>query len=66
VSFDIDSEMLAIFDAKLQAASIAPTGVDRDLMLAMFAYFRPLIDAMYELPEARDELPALTFRADPF
>jgi hypothetical protein len=66
MSFEIDSETLTVFEAKLQAAGIAPTGVDRDLMLGMFVYFRPLVDAMYDLPEARDELPALGFRADQF
>lgn len=52
-------------DAMLGAAGIAPTPEEREQLLDMYTLYRPGIEALYALPEARYEAPALVFQADP-
>lgn len=52
-------------DVMLASAGISPTADDREMMLEIYAVCRPGIEAMYALPEARYESPALVFQAEP-
>lgn len=52
-------------DAMLGAAGITPAPDEREQLLEMYALYRPGVEALYALPEARYEAPALIFQADP-
>lgn len=55
----------AIVDAKIAAAGLTPTAAEREALIAAYAAFKPLVDALYAVPEARYEASALVFQADP-
>lgn len=56
---------LAAVDAMLAAAGLSMTPDERERLLQMYALFRPGVEALYALPEARYEAPALVFQAEP-
>jgi hypothetical protein len=62
---ELDPKTVATLDAMLDAAGIVATPAEREQLLAMYAQFKPGVDAMYALPEARYEAPALVFQAEP-
>jgi hypothetical protein len=55
----------AALDAMLAAAGLSPTADDRAAIGQLYAMFKPGVDALYALPEARYESPALVFQAAP-
>lgn len=55
----------AVVDAMLAAAGLRPGATEREVLIANYAMFRPAIDALYAVPEARYEVPALVFLAAP-
>ncbi len=55
----------AAIDAMLDAAGLAPSPAEREQLLAMYERFKPGVEALYALPEARYEAPALVFQAEP-
>ncbi len=56
----------ALLDALLAAAGLDdPSPQERAEMLALHATFEDGIAALHALPECRDEVPALVFRAQP-
>lgn len=59
------SDQHRFVDVMLESAGISLTAEDREGLLAMYAVCRPGIQAMYALPEARYESPALVFQAQP-
>lgn len=52
-------------DAMLSAAGLNPSPEEREALGAMYATFKPGMDALYALPEVRYEAPALVFQAAP-
>ncbi|HEY6760393.1 MAG TPA: hypothetical protein VI318_12920 [Baekduia sp.] len=50
-------------DVLLAAAGLEPDAGERAALHAMHAAFAPGLDALYALPEARYEVPALVFDA---
>jgi hypothetical protein len=52
-------------DAMIAAAGLSMTPEERERLLEMYALYRPGIEALYALPEARYEAPALVFQAAP-
>ncbi|KQX19632.1 hypothetical protein [Sphingomonas sp. Root1294] len=57
--------MATIVDAMLAAAGLHPEPADRDELIVTYAMFRPAIEALYTVPQARYEVPALAFQAAP-
>jgi hypothetical protein len=55
----------ATIDAMLSAAGLNPSPEEREALSKMYATFKPGLDALYALPEARYEAPALVFQAAP-
>jgi hypothetical protein len=55
----------AAVDAMLAAAGLAPSADERVALTAMYAQFKPGVEALYAVPEARYEAPALVFQAAP-
>ncbi|MCW2953110.1 MAG: hypothetical protein JWQ48_2280 [Conexibacter sp.] len=55
----------AAVDAMLDAAGLSPAPAEREQLLQMYALFKPGVEALYALPEARYEAPALVFQAEP-
>ena len=54
-----------IVEAMLNAAGITLADDERRRLTEMYAMYRPGIAAMYAVPEARYEVPALLFQAAP-
>jgi hypothetical protein len=52
-------------DAMLAAAGLTTSAEERERLLEMYALFRPGVEALYAMPEARYEAPALVFQAEP-
>lgn len=52
-------------DAMLADAGIVPGAADRERLLAGYAMLKPGVEALHAMPEARYEVPALVFPADP-
>jgi hypothetical protein len=65
MSEGLDAKTLATLDAMLDAAGIVAAPAEREQLHALYARFKPGIDALYALPEARYEAPALVFQAEP-
>ena len=59
------SEAQATVDAMVGALGVVPTIDERRRLVQMYEAFRPLVDALYQVPETRYEFPALVFRAMP-
>jgi hypothetical protein len=59
------SQAQATVDAMVAALGIVPTVDERVQLVRIYEAFRPLVDALYEVPETRYEFPALVFRAMP-
>ena len=57
--------MAAVVDIMLAAAGLRPDAIDREKLIATYAMFKPVVDALYAGPEARYEIPALVFQAAP-
>jgi len=55
----------AAIDAMLDAAGLNPPAEEREALGRLYATFKPGLDALYALPEARYEAPALVFQAAP-
>lgn len=55
----------AAIDAMLSAAGLDPSAEEREALGALYATFKPGVDALYALPEVRYEAPALVFQAAP-
>jgi hypothetical protein len=55
----------AAFTAMLEAAGLKPSDAERAELAAAYATFKPGVDALYALPEAKYEDPALVFVSDP-
>jgi hypothetical protein len=55
----------AAVDAMLGVAGLSPSDGERERLHQMYAVFKPGIEALYALPEARYEAPALVFQAAP-
>jgi hypothetical protein len=55
----------AAIEAMLSAAGLQPSPEERAALGALYAVFKPGVDALYALPEARYEAPALVFQAAP-
>ncbi|HEY4277848.1 MAG TPA: hypothetical protein VGM91_06495 [Conexibacter sp.] len=55
----------ALLDAMMTAAGLAPSESERAALITMYEQFRPGVEALYALPEARYESPALVFQAAP-
>ncbi|HET6509986.1 MAG TPA: hypothetical protein VFG42_24545 [Baekduia sp.] len=56
-----DRDQTTLVDLQLAAAGLDPGPVERAALHAMHAAFAPGIDALYALPAARYEVPALVF-----
>lgn len=52
-------------DAMLAASGLTMSPDERERMLEMYALYRPAVESLYALPEARYEAPALVFQAEP-
>ena len=52
-------------DAMLAAAGLSPGATEREDLIATYAKFKPAVEALYAVPEARYEAPALVFQAAP-
>jgi hypothetical protein len=52
-------------DALLAVAGLEIPRSDRDRLVAGYATLKAGLRSLYALPEARDEAPALIFKADP-
>lgn len=52
-------------DAMLAAAGLSPSPAERTALGEMYAMFKSGVDALYAVPEARYEAPALVFQAAP-
>jgi hypothetical protein len=61
----LDPAALATLDAMLDAAGILAAPAEREQLLALYAAFKPGVESLYALPEARYEAPALVFQAEP-
>lgn len=57
--------MAAMVDAMLVAAGLDPSASERENLIATYAMFKPAIEALYAVAEARYESPALVFQAAP-
>lgn len=55
----------AVVDAMLAAAGLSLGANEREDLIAFYAMFRPVVDALYAVPEARYEVPAFVFQAAP-
>jgi hypothetical protein len=55
----------ALVDAMMVAAGLSPSESERAALITMYEQFRPGVEALYALPEARYESPALVFQAAP-
>jgi hypothetical protein len=55
----------AVVDAMITAAGLSPSAAEREGLIATYSGFKPLVDALYAVPEARYEVPALVFQAAP-
>jgi hypothetical protein len=55
----------AAIDAMLDAAGLQPAPDERETLAKLYATFKPGLDALYALPAARYETPALIFQAAP-
>jgi hypothetical protein len=55
----------AAIDAMLDAAGLNPSAGERASLAALYGVFKPGVEALYALPEARYEVPALVFQAAP-
>jgi hypothetical protein len=51
--------------AMLDAAGLDPDPAEREEMRAIYEQFKPGVEALYALPQARYESPALVFQAEP-
>lgn len=60
-----DTARLATLDAMLDAAGVIAAPAEREELMRLYALFKPGVDALYAVPEARYEAPALVFQADP-
>lgn len=49
----------------LAAAGLSPDATEREHLIAAYAMFKPVVEALYAVPEARYEVPALLFPAAP-
>lgn len=58
-------DLVERFNAAMKAAGLQAAGSEREEMLEAYAEVRVAVEAMYLLPEARDETPALGFSAVP-
>jgi hypothetical protein len=54
-----------VVDAMLAAAGLSLGATEREDLIAFYAMFKPVVDALYAVPEARYEVPALVFQAAP-
>jgi hypothetical protein len=52
-------------DTMLAAAGLDPSPAERQEMVTMYEAFKPGVEALYAVPEARYEDPALVFLAQP-
>ncbi len=52
-------------EAMLAATGLEPSPEDREALGRLYDRIKPGVEAMYDLPEARYEVPALGFRAAP-
>jgi hypothetical protein len=55
----------AAMDAMLAAAGLQPSDDEKAALGQLYATFKPGVDALYALPAARYEAPALVFQAAP-
>jgi hypothetical protein len=55
----------AAIDAMLASAGLTPAPEERVALGELYATFKPGVDALYALPAARYEAPALVFQAAP-
>ncbi|GCD90162.1 hypothetical protein [Nocardioides sp. LS1] len=55
----------AVVDAMIAAAGLSPSVTEREGLIATYGGFKPLVEALYAVPEARYEVPALVFQAAP-
>jgi hypothetical protein len=55
----------AAIEAMLSAAGLQPSADEREALTVLYETFKPGVDALYALPEARYEAPALVFQAAP-
>ena len=49
----------------LAAAGLNPEATEREDLIATYAMFKSVVEALYAMPEARYEVPALVFQAAP-
>jgi Asp-tRNA(Asn)/Glu-tRNA(Gln) amidotransferase A subunit family amidase len=56
---------VAVPSTMLALAGIAATPKDRDELFDLYAQIRPNVEALYAVPQARYQVPALTFSAQP-
>jgi hypothetical protein len=55
----------AVVDAMLAAAGLSPEATEREELIATYTMFKPSVESLYAVPEARYEAPALVFQAAP-
>jgi hypothetical protein len=60
-----EPDQSAVVDALLAAAGLSPEATEREGLIATYAMFKPVVEALYAVPEARYEAPALVFQAAP-
>jgi hypothetical protein len=60
-----EPDLSAVVDAMLAAAGLSPEATEREDLIATYAMFKPVVEALYAVPEARYEAPALVFQAAP-
>jgi hypothetical protein len=65
MAVDTDTRLAATLDVMLDAAGLSAAPQEREQLLAMYEMFKPGVEALYALPEARYEAPALVFQAEP-
>ncbi len=62
---DSDQSPAQFVEAILAAAGLSLAAPEREALRDMYELFRPAVDALYAVPDARYESSALTFRAAP-
>jgi hypothetical protein len=60
-----EADQSAVVDAMLAAAGLSPGAAEREDLIAAYAMFKPAVEALYAVPEARYEASALVFQAAP-
>ncbi|MDQ8044419.1 MAG: hypothetical protein AAGC46_00180 [Solirubrobacteraceae bacterium] len=61
----MSTDQLATVNTLLAAAGVDPSAAERETLTEMYAMFKGGVELIHAMPEARYEVPALVFEADP-